>query len=132
MTCTIILTPVNGRFRAHVVELPRCEVEAKGRDKVIALLKKRIEEVVERSEILRLEISAPAKSLSQKTGATKPPNLVRIEAPRVVNDKSPRRTTPWDFYGIFKNDPTWMPMIDEIEKQRDRQKVVPTMKRRKR
>jgi len=131
MTCTIILTPVNGRFHAQVAELPQCEVEAEGRDNVFALLKKRIAEVVERSEILHVEISAPKKPPAGKTGAAKPPNLVRIEAPRVVNDKSPRRTTPWDFYGIFKNDPTWMPMIDEIEKQRDRQKT-PTMKRRKR
>jgi len=129
MTCTIILTPVNGRFRAQVAELPQCEVEAEGRDNVLALLKKRIAEVVERSEILHVEIPAPAKSLRQKTSAAKPPNLVRFEAPRVVNDPDPPRKSFWDYYGIFKDDPTLWPMIDEIERRRDRQRI-PTSKRR--
>jgi len=131
MTCTVLLTPKNGRFRAQVAELPDVEVEAEGRDEALALLEKRIQEIVKRSEILHLEIPTPAKkSFRQKAGAAKPPNLVRFEAPRVVNDPDPRPKTFWDFYGIFKDDPTWWPMIDEIERRRDRQRV-PTKKRRK-
>jgi len=31
--------------------------------------------------------------------------------------------TPWEYDGIFKDDPTWWPMIEEIERRRDRQKA---------
>jgi len=130
MTCTVFLSRNNGRFRARVAELPECEVEAEGRDEALALIEKRAQEIVNSSEILHLEISAPAKSLRQKTCAAKPPNLVRFEAPRVVNDPDPPRKSFWDYYGIFKDDPTWWPMIDEIERRRDRQRI-PAGKRRK-
>ncbi len=131
MTCTVILTPPNGRFRAQVAELPECKAEAESRDKALALLEKRLQKIVKRSEILHLEISAPAKSLRNKTGASKPPNLVKFEAPNYVNVKEPPGQTVWDYYGIFKDDPTWWPMIDEIERRRDRQRI-PTSNRRKR
>jgi predicted RNase H-like HicB family nuclease len=131
MTCTVLLTPQNGRFRAQVAELPECEVEADGRDEALALLERRIQEIVKRSEILHLEIPMPAKeSFQQKMSVAKPLNLVKFEAPRVVNDPDPQRKTFWDFYGIFKDDPTLWPMIDEIERRRDRQRI-PTSKRRK-
>jgi hypothetical protein len=130
MICTVLLTPPNGRFRAQVAELPNVEVEAEGRDEALALLEKRIQEIVMRSEILHLEIPAPAKTFRPKASAAKPPNLVRIKAPRVVNDPDPPRKGFWDYYGIFKDDPTLWPMIDEIERRRDRQRI-PTSKRRK-
>lgn len=131
MTCTVILTPENGRFRAQVAELPECKAEAESRDKALALLEKRLQEIVNRSEILHLEISAPAKSLRNKTGTLKPPNLVKFEAPKVVNDPDPPRKGFWEYYGIFKDDPTLWPMMEEIEKRRDRQRI-PTSKWRKR
>lgn len=74
-----------------------------------------------------MEIPTSAKSSRQKASAAKPLNLVKFEAPRVVNDPDPKPKIFWDFYGIFENDPTWWPMINEIEKRRDRQRV-PTIK----
>jgi hypothetical protein len=130
MTCTVILTPQNGRFRARVAELPECKAEAESRDKTLALLEKRLQEIVNRSEILHFEISTPAKSLRNKTDTPKPPNLVKFEALNYVNAKEPPGRTFWDYYGIFKDDPTWWPMIEEIERRRDRQRI-PTNKRRK-
>ena len=134
MTCTVILTPQNGRFRAQVAELPECKVEAKGRNEALTLIEKRIQEIFNRSEIVQLEIpraTVPLKPSRRKTRAMEQPNLVRFEAPRVVNDKDEPRKTFWDYYGIFKDDPTWQPMLDEIERRRDRQRI-PTGKRRKR
>jgi hypothetical protein len=131
MTCTVLLTPHNGRFRARVAELPHVEVEAEGRDEALALLEKRIQEIVRRSEILHLDIPTPAKSFRQKTSGPKPPNLVRFEAPRMVNDPDSQRKTFWDFYGIFKDDPTLWPMMDEIERRRDRQRIPISKRRRK-
>jgi predicted RNase H-like HicB family nuclease len=130
MTCTVLLTPHNGRFRAQVAELPNVEVEAEGRDEALALLEKRIQEIIRRSEILHLEIPAPTKLSRQKSSVAKPPNLVKFEAPRVLNDPDPQRKGFWDYYGIFKDDPTLWPMIDEIERRRDRQRI-PTSKRRR-
>jgi predicted RNase H-like HicB family nuclease len=40
--CTVILTPQNGRFHAHVVELPDCKAEAESRDKALALIQRRL------------------------------------------------------------------------------------------
>jgi hypothetical protein len=70
-----------------------------------------------------LEIPAPAKNFRQKTSTAKPPNLAKFEAPRVVNGPDPLRKGFWDYYGIFKDDPTLWPMIDEIERRRDRQRI---------
>jgi predicted RNase H-like HicB family nuclease len=130
MTCTIILTPKNGRYRAQVAEFPDCDIEAEGRDEALALIEKRIQEIIRRSEILHLEIPTTIESLQNKVKTTKPPNIVRFEAPNYLNDKEPPRKSIWDYYGIFKDDPTWWPMIDEIERRRDRQRI-PTSKRRK-
>jgi hypothetical protein len=130
MTCTVVLTPQNGRFHAQVAEFPDCKAEAEDRDQTLALLEKRIQEFVNRSEILHLEISAPAQPLSGKTKTPKPPNVVKFEAPNYLNSKEPPGKTIWDYYGIFKDDPTWWPMIDEIERRRDRQRI-PTSKRMK-
>lgn len=133
MTCTVILTPQNGRFRAQVAELPECKVEAKGRNEALTLIEKRIQEVFNRSEIVHLEIpsgAVPLKSSRRKTRGGKQPDLVKLEVPVAADDESVHLETPWDYYGIFKDDPTWWPMIDEIERRRDRQKVYP-IKRKK-
>jgi len=132
MTYTVILTPKNGRYRAQVVELPACEVEAKGRKEALTLIESRIQEIFNRSEIVQVEIprAAPHKPSRRKTKAAKQPNLVRFEAPTYINDKDEPRKTFWDYYGIFKDDPTLWPMLEEIERRRDRQRI-PTGKRRK-
>jgi hypothetical protein len=132
MICTVILTPQNGRFRAQVAELPECTVEAKGRMEALTLIEKRVREFFNRSEVVQLEIprAAPHKPSRRKTRAAKQPDLVRFDAPVDADDKSTHLETPWDYYGIFKDDPTWLPMIEEIERRRDRQKVYP-IKRKK-
>lgn len=131
MTCTVVLTPENGRFHAQAVEFPDCKAVAEDRDKALALLEKRVQEIVNRSEILHLEISAPAKSLRSGTQTSKPLNIVKFDAPNYVNAKEPAGKTIWDYYGIFKDDPTWWPMIEEIERRRDRQKIPISKKRKK-
>lgn len=132
MTCTIILTPQNGRFLAQVAELPECKVVATGRKEALTLIEKRIQKIFNRSEIVQLEIPrvAPHNPPRRKTKTAKQPNLVRFEAPKYINDKDEPRKTFWDYYGIFKDDPTWQPMLDEIERRRDHQRI-PTEKRRK-
>jgi len=134
MTCTVILTPRNGRFRAQVAELPECKVEAKGRNEALTLIEKRIQEIVKRSEIVQVEIprvTLPLRSSRRKTRTAKQPNLVKIEAPIAAEDDSVHLETPWGYYGIFKDDPTLWPMLEEIERRRDRQRVFPIRKRRK-
>jgi hypothetical protein len=47
----------------------------------------------------------------------------------LAEDKSVHLETPWEYFGIFKDDPTWLPMLDEIERQRDRHVVYPKKKK---
>jgi hypothetical protein len=61
----------------------------------------------------------------------KPPKLVQFPQLLLATDKTVHLETPWEYGGIFKDDPTWRPMIEEIERQRDRQKIPTTKKRRK-
>ncbi|MCI0699342.1 hypothetical protein L0337_45985 [candidate division KSB1 bacterium] len=140
MICNVILTPQNGRFLAHVAELPDCKAEAESRDRALALIQKRLEEFVRRSEIVQLEIPNLEKKLSQlersekqneQTITAKPPRLVQFPPMVLAEDKSVHLETPWEYFGIFKDDPTWMPMFEEIERRRDRQKIPTTKKRRK-
>jgi len=56
MICNVILTPQNGRFLAHVVELPDCKAEAESRGQALALIQQRLEEIAKRSEIVQLKI----------------------------------------------------------------------------
>lgn len=46
MTCNVILTAENGRFRAHVAELPHCTAEAESRDRALALIQERLEAIM--------------------------------------------------------------------------------------
>jgi predicted RNase H-like HicB family nuclease len=137
MICNVILTPQNGRFLAHVAELPDCKAEAESRDQALALIQHRLEEIAKRSEIVQLKIPALEKKLerSEKQNAparaAKPPRLVQFPPMVLAGDKSVHLETPWEYFGIFKDDPTWMPMFEEIERRRDRQKISTVKKRRK-
>jgi predicted RNase H-like HicB family nuclease len=140
MTCNVILTPQNGRFIAHVAELPDCKAEAESRDQALALIQKRLEEIVRRSEIVQLEIPNLEKKLNElgrsekqneQTKTAKPLRLVQFPPMVSASDKSVHLETPWEYFGIFKDDPTWMPMFEEIERRRDRQKIPTAKKRRK-
>jgi predicted RNase H-like HicB family nuclease len=137
MTCNVILTPQNGRFIAHVAELPDCKAEAESRDQALALIQKRLEEFVKRIEIVQLEIPNLERKLKQsgkqasQDQTAKPPKLVQFPPMVLATDKTVHLETPWEYAGIFKDDPTWWPMIEEIERRRDRQKIPTTKKRRK-
>ncbi len=142
MTYNVILTPKNGRFLAQVVELPDCKAEAGDRDKALALIQKRIEDIIKRIEIVQVKIPR----LGEKSGknarsekrnghsvkTAKSPNLVRVDPPIAADDKTVHLETPWEYFGIFKDDPTWLPMLEDIERRRDRHVVYPkTRKTRK-
>jgi predicted RNase H-like HicB family nuclease len=140
MICNVILTADNGRFLAHVVELPDCKAEAESRDQALALIQKRLEEISNRIEVVQLELPNLEKKLgklkrsekqNRQTKAAKLPNLVRVDAPIAADDKTVHLETPWEFVGIFKDDPTWWPMLEDIERRRDRQVVYPKKKRKK-
>lgn len=144
MTCNVILTPKNGRFLAHVAELPDCKADAESRDQALALIQKRLEEIIKRSEIVQLKIPKLEKKLGQSARAekqteqaqppakaAKQPKIVQFSPMVLAGDKTVHLETPWEYFGIFKDDPTWLPMLDEIERRRDRQKI-PTLKKRKR
>ncbi len=140
MTCNVILTPTKGRFLAHIAELPDCKAEAKNRGQALVLIQKRLEEFMRRSEIVQLKISKPgkAKHAESRNGQTQrqaktvnPPNLVRVAAPIAADDTSVQLEAPWEFVGIFKDDPTWWPMLEDVEKRRDRQMVHPKKKGKK-
>lgn len=145
MTCNVVLTRENGRFLAHVAELPDCKAEAESRDKALALIQKRLEEIVERSDVVQLEIPNLEKILGKlerfekRSGPSQPKpktakqsNIVQLDPFILADDKTVHLETPWEYAGIFKDDPTWWPMIEEIERRRDRQVVYPKKKKRKR
>jgi len=140
MTCNVILTPQNGRFLAYIAGLPDCKAQADSRDKVLALIQARLKEIIKRSEIVKLRIShfgqkseklEPTEKRNGPAKIAKLPNLVRVDAPIAADDKTVHLETPWEYAGIFKNDPTLWPMMEEIERQRDRQIVYPKKKKRK-
>jgi predicted RNase H-like HicB family nuclease len=139
MTCNVILTADNGRFHAHVAELPDCKAEAESRDQALSLIQKRLEEISNRIEIVQLKIpqlekrlAPPEKQNGQpqiKKKAATPPNLVRVDPPIAADDKTVHLETPWEYFGIFKDDPTWLPMLEDIERRRDRHVVYPKKKK---
>jgi len=141
MTCNIILTPQNDRFFAHVAELPDCKAEAESRDQALALVQRRLEEFMQRSEIVQWKIPQLENKLARpekqngkpqiKEIAATPPNLVRVDPPIAADDKTVHLETPWEFVGIFKDDPTWWPMLEDIERRRDRHVVYPKKRRKK-
>jgi len=140
MTCNVIVTPRHGRYLARVAELPDCKAEAESRDQALALIEKRLEEFAKRSEIVQVKIPKLGKAeragkrngqTQFKTKAAKPPKLVQLPPMVLAGDKSVHLETPWEYFGIFKDDPTWMPMFEDIERRRDRQKIPTTKKRGK-
>jgi len=141
MTCNIILTPQNGRFFAHVAELPDCKAEAESRDQVLTLIQQRLKEISNRIEVVQLKIPHLEKKLARpekqngqpqiKEKTAPPPTLVRMDPPIAADDKTVQLETPWEFVGIFKDDPTWWPMLEDIERRRDRHVVYPKNKKRR-
>ena len=90
MQYTVILTQEsNGDYSATAPSLPRCSVKAKTRDEALDAIRETIAEVAPRSEVVQIDVSVEPKS-----GAL-------------------QEETPWEFFGVFKNDPSWAAAFDD-------------------
>ena len=96
MKYTVVLTEQsNGSIHAAVPGLPECAVLATNRVEALNMIRETISEIISRSEIIQIDVTAEPKS-----GV-------------LLND------TPWEWFGAFKNDSTWEELFDEIECQRN-------------
>jgi predicted RNase H-like HicB family nuclease len=93
MNYTVFLTQENqGNFHATVPLLPNCHAYAPTRQEALKTIQKTITQVINRSEIIQLDIPTQPKPLLDET--------------------------PWQWFGAFSDDPTWGALFDEIERQR--------------
>ena len=99
MRCTVILTEqTSGDFYATALGFTGCSVTAKSRDEALRSIHECISKLMSHSEFVQLDIATePKKGDSQQL-------------------------TPWEAYGIFKDDSTWEELFDEIERLRDSEK----------
>ena len=96
MKYTVILTEeADGNIHAVIPGLPGCTVDAKTRDEALSMVCDTITTVMRRSEVVRIDI--PMESTSGS-----------------LHD-----TTPWEWFGVFKEDSTWGELFDEIERHRN-------------
>ncbi len=95
MKYTVIVTEdTKGQFCAIAPNWPNCRVEARTRNEAIKAIRDTIIQVVARSERFQIELPIEPKS-----------DDIQSE-------------TPWQWFGAFKNDPTWENLFDEIELKR--------------
>lgn len=87
----------NQQWRAVVHELPDCVAEATTRDEVLQRIKQRVTKIINRTEVVRMEIEPELALASQKF----------------------RHETPWDYFGSRKGEDVIARLYDEIEQQRD-------------
>jgi predicted RNase H-like HicB family nuclease len=96
MEYTVVITKEpDARWRAVASELPECAVEAPTRDEALARIKERIAEASQHIEVLKIEV------------------------PDSPNGNGAPRDSIKSLMGLFKDDPTWGEMFDEIERRRD-------------
>jgi predicted RNase H-like HicB family nuclease len=92
MKYTVVLTEkTDGNIHVTVPGLPECIVEANTRDEALEKTRETIAEIISRSEIFQLDVSAVPKS------------------------RNLHFDTPWGWFGRFKDNPTWGKMFDEID-----------------
>lgn len=105
MEYTVVITKEpDTPWRAFVPALLNCSAEAETRDEVVELIKERVAKC--HLEVLRIEVPDSEKD-QRSNGAPDEKSAVSI----------------MDFAGIFRDDPTWSKMFDDIERQRDRHLV---------
>lgn len=105
MEYTVVITKEpDTPWRAFVPALLNCKAEAETRDEVVERIKERVAQC--HLEVLRIEV--PDSEKSQKSNGSS-------------DEKS--RGSILDFAGIFRDDPTWGALFDEIERQRDQHLV---------
>lgn len=95
MKYTVMLKEENGHIQATVPGLPECVAKAPTRSEAIATIRKTISEMISRTEIIQIDVNAEPKSGN------------------FLHD------TPWEWFGAFKDDPTWGELFDEIERRRN-------------
>ena len=96
MKYTVVLTEKgDGNVMVAVPGLPDCTVEATTRDEALEKARETINRMMNRSEILQLDVGPEPDSGNLHFG------------------------TPWEWFGAFKNNPTWGKLFDELERQRD-------------
>lgn len=101
MKYTVVLTEkTDGNIHVTVPGLPECIVEAHTRDEALEKTRETIAEIVSRSEIFQLDVSTVPKS------------------------RNLHLDTPWEWFGRFKDNPTWGKMFDEIEQQKNSDKEL--------
>lgn len=101
MQYTTLITHISDTsWRAVVPALPDCTVEAGSREEALSRIKERIREVVQRTEVLQLDVPA---------GPTP-----------VKKDQAEQSSqTPWEWAGLFKDDASWIRLFDDIEADRN-------------
>lgn len=93
MKYTVILTEkTDGNIHVTVPGLPECAVEAKTREEALNTARENISTIISQSEIVQLDVPAEPKS------------------------KSLHSNTPWEWFGIFKDDPIWKKLFNDIPK----------------
>ena len=101
MKYTVLLTEKrDGSVMIAVPGLPDCTVEATTRDEALKRARESINRMMSRSEILQLDVGTEPDSKSRHFG------------------------TPWEWFGTFKDEPTWGQLFDEIERQRNNDKGI--------
>jgi predicted RNase H-like HicB family nuclease len=94
MKYTVVLTEkTDGNIHVTVPGLPDCIIEADTRDGALEKTRETIASIISRSEIFQLDVSAEPKS------------------------RNLHFDTPWEWFGIFKDNPEWGKLFDEITQQ---------------
>jgi predicted RNase H-like HicB family nuclease len=95
MRYTVVLTEkTDGNIHVTVPALPDCTIEARTRHEALKKARETITSIIRRSEIVQLDVSTEPKSGS------------------LYMD------TPWEWFGIFKDNPAWEKLFDDAERQR--------------
>jgi predicted RNase H-like HicB family nuclease len=91
-------------WHATAPALPDCTVDAPTRTEAIEKIQARVTQVVEHLEVLQLPLPV---------------------TPQVANGaaQAPEQT-PWEWFGVFQNDPSWGALLAEIEQQRDARRIA--------
>ena len=96
MKFTIIVTEDRkGNFFAAAPGLPDCHVQAATRHDAIRQMRMAIRDIIDRSEILQVDVPV---------------------GPQTENVM---QQTPWDVFGVYRNDPAWGEFFDHIEQERE-------------
>lgn len=104
MEYTVILTKKpNSPWQGVVPALPSCIAEASTREEVLAQIRDELTQA--QIEVIKLEV---------------PPNGAAGHAPLAALSSFEQE---WPDYAKFKGDPTWDAIFDEIERERERNRV---------